>query len=44
MESEPEEIRQDTPKNPKAIVAGKIKEETKKETKTKPKKKDQKDF
>ena len=44
MESEQEEIREDSLKKPKAIVARKIKEEPKKETKTKPKKKDQKDF
>ena len=39
MESEPEEIMENTPKNTKSTAARKIKEETKKETKIKPKKK-----
>ena len=42
MESEPEEIMGNTPKNTKSIAARKIKEETKKETKIKPKKKKKK--
>ena len=44
MESEPEEIRENTLKNTKSIAARKIKEETKKETKIKPKKKRSKGF
>ena len=44
-ESEPKEIREDTLNKLKVIVARKIKEDTKKETKAKPKKKrDEKDF
>ena len=37
MESEPEEIREDTLKIPKTVVARKIKEETKKKKKLKKK-------
>ena len=43
-ESEPEEIREDTLKKPKTVVARKIKEETRKEKKNKTKKKRSKRF
>lgn len=44
MESELEENKQETPEKPKTILDRKIKGETKKETKSKPKKKKVKNF